>query len=541
MAPLAPLREACLLFRPRRKTLPFLRGMARAACCLAGVTGSLDALAQETPLRPALADAGLAGEFSQDLPATTQDLPAAPESGAANYGKPKPPTQGGKKPKKPQNLALPPLAPYPTSAQARRAGRPGAPADSRAPSPTIAMPAPLPQRPKPRREDDPFAPVGVDAGLLRLKLYEETDLGANSNPNVAPQGSPQLRGSGFLRQEIGANGQSDWSSHAFAGDLRLGYNDFFTAHSADAPDGAGKFTTRIDVARDTKINLDGNFDLTTQLPTSPNLYNGGAPIVLNSRPIIADYGGGIGATQDFNRLALTLRGGAERTWWQNAHFSDGSTQELSRDSYDDYALSARAAYEWTPGIKPFVQGVFDRRLHDSLYDLSGYERDSVGAAFSAGSTFELTRLLTGALAAGYADRHYQDPRLANLRGPVFDASLVWTATALTKVTLRGATTLDETTVPGVSGAITRQGGIEVSHALLRNLTLTATGSWQNATYPGANPGIDQTLFQAGLRAEYSLTRSIVLKGAFTSQRMISSTPGTDYTANIFLVGLRLQQ
>ena len=64
MAPLAPLREACLLFRPRRETLPFLRGMARAACCLAGVTGPLDALAQESPLRPALADAGLTGALA---------------------------------------------------------------------------------------------------------------------------------------------------------------------------------------------------------------------------------------------------------------------------------------------------------------------------------------------------------------------------------------------------------------------------------------------------------------------------------------------
>jgi hypothetical protein len=538
MAPMAPLREACLLFRPRRETLLFLRGMAPVLCCLAGVTESLHAFAQESPLRPALTDAGLSDENPKILPAPVT-------SGAAHYGKPKPWAPGGKKP---QNQALPPLTPYPTSAQARRAARPGASSVAAAPSPTvagppptIAMPAPLPQRPKPRVEDDPFAPVGVDAGPLRLKLYEETDLGANSNPNVAPPGSPQLRGSVFVRQEIGASGQSDWSSHAFTGDLRLGYNDFFTAHSADAPDGAGKFTTRIDVARDTKINLDGHFDLTTQLPTSPNLYNGGAPIILTSRPMIADYGGGIGATQAFNRLELTIRGGAERTWWQNAHFSDGSTQDLSRDSYDDYSLSARAAYEWTPGIKPFVQGVFDRRLHDSLTDLSGYERDSVGAAFSAGSTFELTRLLTGALAAGYADRHYQDPRLANLRGPVFDASLVWTATALTKVTLRGATTLDETTVAGVSGAITQRAGIEVSHALLRNLTLTATGSWQNATYPGANPGIAQTLFQAGLRAEYSLTRSMVVKGSFTSQRMISSTPGTDYTANIVMVGLRLQQ
>jgi hypothetical protein len=535
MAPGAPLREAPLLFRPRSENPPIWRGLAPVLCCLVGLTGPLHVSAQEISFRPTLADAGPPGESPLGLPSLSV-------SGAANYGKPRLLVPAGKKPKKAQSHALPPLVPYPTSAEARRRDRPGAASDpAAAPSPTAAMPAPLPQRAKPRLEDDPFSPTGIDAGLLRLKLYEETDLGANSNPDVAPQGSPQLRGSGFLRQEIGASGQSDWSSHGFTGDLRLGYNDYFTAHSADAPDGAGKFTTRIDVARDTKITIDGNFDLTTQLPTSPNLYNGGAPIRLASRPVIADFGGGIGATQNFNRLELTFRGGYERTFWQNAHFSDGSTQYLSLDSYDDFALSARAAYDGTPGIKPFVLAGFDQRIHDSLYDLSGYARNSLGEAFGAGSTFELTRLLTGSIEAGYADRHYQDPRLANLRGPVLDASLVWTATPLTRVTLRGATTLDETTVAGVSGAITHQGGIEVSHALLRNLTLIAAGSWQNSAYPGANPGLDQTLVQGGLRAEYSLTRAIVLKGSFTSQRMVSSTPGTDYTANIFMVGLRLQQ
>ncbi|MGO9942618.1 MAG: outer membrane beta-barrel protein [Rhodoblastus sp.] len=518
-------------FRPRRENLDSLRGLAMVCGCLASLAAPPCVRAQNLPLRSTLPDAPAAENPS-----------GLSTSGAANYGKLTLFAPGGRKPKKTQKHPLPPLVPYPTSAEARHKAGPGARIDpAPVPSPTTAMPAPIPQKPKPRVEDDTFAPVGIDAGLLRIKAYEETDLGYNGNPNLTAQGAPQLRGSAFLRQELGASGQSDWSNHSLTGDLRLGYDDYFTAHSADAPDGAGKFATRVDLSRETRITVDSNFDLTTQLPSSPNLYNGGAPIVLTSRPIIADYGGGIGVIQDFNRLELTFRGSYERTYWQNAHFSDGSTQVLSLDSYDDYGLTARAAYEWTPGIKPFIQAGLDQRIHDSLYDTDGYMRNSLGDAVSAGSTFELTRLLTGALSAGYADRQYQDPRLANLRGPIFDASLVWTATPLTKVTLRGSTTLDETTVAGASGAITRQGGIEIAHALLRNLTLIAAGSWQNSTYPGAVPRIDQTLIQAGLRAEYSLTRSIVLKGSFITQRMASTAPGTDYTANIFMVGLKLQQ
>ena len=59
------------------------------------------------------------------------------------------------------------------------------------------------------------------------------------------------------------------------------------------------------------------------------------------------------------------------------------------------------------------------------------------------------------------------------------------------------------------------------------------------TYPG-NPLV-QTYYSAGLKAEYNLTRSIVIKGAYTFQRMTSNQAGSDYTANIMMVGLRLQQ
>jgi hypothetical protein len=375
--------------------------------------------------------------------------------------------------------------------------------------------------------------------LLRAHAYEETDFGYNSNPNQASPGASNLRGSSFVREEVGLAGVSDWSNHSFAGDMRLGYNDYFNTPSANAPDGTGKFLARIDVARDTKVNIDGNYTLATQLQSSPNLYNNGASTQLASRPLVAIYGGGLGISQEFNRTEVTLRGSFERNYWADAHFADGSTQYLSRDSYDDYGATLRASYALTPGVRPFVEGFVDERIHDTTFGTSGYDRNSVGGSVSAGSSFELTRLLVGSASAGYADRDYQDPRLANLRGAIFDISLVWTASPLTRVTLRTLTTMDETTVVGASGTITRTGAVEVAHALRRDLTLTASAGIQYENYPG-NPLV-QTYYSAGLKAEYNLTRSIVLKGAYMFQRLTSNQPGTDYTANIMTVGLRLQQ
>jgi hypothetical protein len=374
---------------------------------------------------------------------------------------------------------------------------------------------------------------------LRAHAYAETDFGYNSNPNQAATGSSNLRGSSFLREEVGLAGVSDWSNHSFAGQMRLGYDEFFATPGANAPDGDGRFLARIDVARDTKINIDGNYALSTQYQTSPNLYNNGASTQLASRPLVAVYGGGLGLSQIFNRTELTLRGSFERNYWANAQFADGSTQYLSRDSYNDYGLTLRAAYELTPGVKPFVEGFLDDRLHDTTFGTTGYDRNSVGASLTGGSTFELTRLLTGSASAGYANRNYQDPRLANLRGPVFDISLIWAATPLTKVTLRSLTTMNETTMVGASGVIDRNTSLEIAHALRRDLTITATAGIETDVYPG-DPLV-QTYYTAGIKAEYNVTRNLVLKGAYAFQAMTSNQKNTDYTANIMTVGLRLQQ
>ena len=463
-------------------------------------------------------------------------------SDAANYGKPVIKKPGQKPPKKLPFPTLQPLAPYANSAEARRAlkqDRLASPSDPDyvAPAPATAALPPLPVKPRPRTEDEPFAPIGVNVGLLRVKPYVESDIGYSDNPNLASGRS--VGGSAFAREELGLSAESDWTNHAFTGDLRLGYDDYFAAHEADAPDGEGKFLARIDVARDLKLTIDGKFSLTAQSSSSPNLNNAGQSTALLARPMIAVFGGGLGVAKSFNRLELSLRGSVERDYWQDAHFADGSVQPLSRDSYNAYGLTGRASYELTPGVKPFVEATVDTRVHDSLIDSSGYMRDSDGVQARAGSTFELTRLLTGEAGAGYGERKYEDSRLSLLRGPLFDSSLVWTVTPLTKVTLHGASSLDETTIAASPGAVTHVGSLEVAHSLLRNLVVTATGSIQDSHYQAVN--INQTLYQVGLQAEYNLTRSIVLKGSFTHQRMLTNQSGTDYTANIVMVGLRLQR
>ena len=139
-------------------------------------------------------------------------------------------------------------------------------------------------------------------------------------------------------------------------------------------------------------------------------------------------------------------------------------------AFNQYGGVGRVSYELTPGVKPFVEAEGDSRFHDQQIDNFGYARNSNGGYAKAGSSFEFTRLLTGEISAGFAERSYADPRLGRLEGLLTASSLTWTATPLTTAKFYSTTSIDEVIVPGVSGVLTHTYTFEVDHDFRRWLT-----------------------------------------------------------------------
>ncbi len=378
--------------------------------------------------------------------------------------------------------------------------------------------------------DDPWAPLGLRVGSFIVSPSITQSLGRDSNPSRAPTGG---KSSLFSRTEGELGIRSDWSAHSFTSSFRGGYSYFPNQRDASRPDAAGLANLRLNVARDTDIDLDGRFSLDTQRPGSVN-FNAQS----TERPNVYGYGASAAVTQRFNRLALNLRGAVDRTAYDDARDTLGGLIRQRDRNVVQYGARARVGYEASPGLQPFIEASTDVRVFDDKVDGSDFRRSSTGIGARVGSTFEVTRLFTGEASVGYQQRQYDDPRLKELRGLVGDASLIWAVTPLTTVTLRGATDLADTTVAGVSGSINSRAGLEVQHALRRNWTVTAFANASRAEFDGIK--LTEDTYQAGLRTEYKLTRTTSVRASFTHERLKSTSTGADYTANIFLVGLRLQ-
>lgn len=424
----------------------------------------------------------------------------------------------------------------PTSLPVRAALRPSVPPSlvpevqpslTGVPDPVIAA---VPLRRRPLAPDDPYAQLGIRTGGLMLYPSFGESIGYDSNPNRT---GGTRKGSFVAQTEGELRVQSDWLTNELTGYLRGAYDEYPGLPNASRPEGAGRLGLRLDVTRDTQVNVEGHYSIDTQRPDSPDLN-----ARVSTRPIIVTEGASVGVTQRFNRLIATLQGTIDRSDFESARLTNGITLDQGDRNLTQFGLKARLGYELTPGLVPFVEGVADTRVYDRKYDATGFQRSSDAGGGRLGATFELTRLITGEIAVGAIDRRYDDPRLRNLVAPIVDASVRYAVTPLTTVRLTGQVSTDETTVVNANGVVVSRATLEVSHDLRRNLNITAAITGVDYDYKGSF--ISEQSFGATLKAEYRLTRQIAVRASYGFEHLWSNIQGSPYSANTFLVGMRYQ-
>jgi hypothetical protein len=247
----------------------------------------------------------------------------------------------------------------------------------------------------------------------------------------------------------------------------------------------------------------------------------------------------VGVIQNFSRLTVSVKAAADRTVYQDSTLTDGTTASNADRDLNQYAGIARIGYELNPGLKPFVEVQQDTRVYDDQFDVSGLQRDSNGTSVKVGGTLNLFGSLTGEMAIGYLERTYKDPTLPDISGMTADGALTWQATALTTAKLTAASAVAESTIPGVSGAFSRDVNIEVDHALRLWLIATGTVGYGRDEYVGI-PRDDNRYF-ASVGLTYKLNRSMQLKGQVRQDWLTSTATGVAYDATSFLLTLRLQR
>jgi hypothetical protein len=388
------------------------------------------------------------------------------------------------------------------------------------------------QRLLPIGDGDAYSPLGIRGGSFMFFPAVELDAAYSSNPQSIPHGG----GSPYFVVAPELLVQSDWSRHALTASIIGSYTDYTNGSfvpSLNRPYLNSKIDGRIDVTRDTQIVLENRLLVSTDNPGSPNL-----PAGLAKLPIDTTLGGTLGVVQNFNRLIVSLKGTFDRVQYQNSTLTDGETASNADRDLNQYAGIARVGFDLDAGVKPFVEVQQDARAYDQQFDSGGQQRSSLGTSVKAGATVDLFGTLSGAMAIGYLDRTYQDPTLPKVAGMIADGALIWRATALTTATLTASSLVSESTVPGVSGELSRDVGVQVDHAFRRWLIGTLKLGYGQDDYVGEGR-LDNRYF-ASVGMTYKLNRDIWLRTEVREDRLNSNFSGASYWATSVLAGVRLQ-
>jgi hypothetical protein len=538
---------------PRRRHQ--LSGLALAALMMALAHFSMmaDARGQESSVfQPSLTDPRSVQRFSTPGPAARSTGPSTPpatakeilppsgagETGFDSTGATSKKRKAKKKPGEPRPLPPPP-PPAPGAPQAATGNTSAQQIKVRAPYADAFKPADAPPRRPAPPPQDAYEPLGIRVGTFLLKPSIEVTRGFDNNPTRATQNGAS---SGYTVVEPTLKMKSEWARHEFGMDLRGSYSDYDKVSPLNRPLLDTKAYSRFDVSRDTAINAEARLFLSTDYPGSPNL-----PVGFAKLPVYTSYGTTLGLTQRFNHLELTAKATVDRTQYQNTLLLDGSTSSNQDRDFNQFGGAVRASYEVFPGVKPFVEVGGDTRIHDLQFDRDGLQRDSKMVTPRVGTTFDLARRLTGEISVGYLARKFEDPGLPVLGGIVADASLIWNATGLTTATLTASSKADETVLPGVSGVLRRDIGVQVDHALRRWLIWTVRAGYGFDDYVSEPCDCNGFLERKDTRASlgtsltYKFTRELSIKGEYRYDRLRSNSPGSNYDASAFLVGLKLQR
>jgi hypothetical protein len=300
---------------------------------------------------------------------------------------------------------------------------------------------------------------------------------------------------------------SDWDRHQ----LRLKgtgiWQKNISGTGSEEPSANIDATLRLDMTRDTTINITGGYNFARQSNTDPNSISGASV-----QSGVHTFKAGIAAVREFGIIRGTIGADMNRTVYGPATLADGSSLSMSDRNQTTGELKLRLGYEISPAIIPFVEVSGGKSIYDQTVDTSGYHRDARFYAAKTGVEFDFGEKLRGEIGGGYRQVSYEDARLASVGAMTVDGNVTWSPRRGTDVTLGVSTSVDPSTTAGTSAATNYGFSAAISQQMIDNLVARLSGASTFTRYPSGSSTADQTEWVADAGLTWSLNRYIDITG-----------------------------
>ncbi|WP_448112100.1 outer membrane beta-barrel protein [Mesorhizobium amorphae] len=381
-----------------------------------------------------------------------------------------------------------------------------------------------------RRDDTPYAPLGIKVGSFTLRPSLEQGVLATSNANNSASG----RSATISQSTLRLNAVSDWATNSATVDGNFNYQKSFSGQDLKEWRGNLQGTLNVDLDHDWRAIARLGFDTAPEGATSPE----GVPGAI-TQPQRKTFNGSLALHKDVGKLRLGLTGAAERSIFGDATLGDGTIQSQETRNSTLYTTTLRGGYQISPALTPFAEVEIGRRAFDETVDLSGYERSSRRLGVRGGVELDMGEKLNGEMSVGWLRQTFDDSRLLAVSGATVAADLRWSPVRGTIVGFNGQTVLEDTTTPGQSGSVLYNSTITLQREMRANLTGNAALGLSYRDYKGT--GDHDLIYSAQVGATWWLNRYLGLTSYVRHERLNSSIDGRDSKTNSVYLGLTVQR
>ncbi len=381
-----------------------------------------------------------------------------------------------------------------------------------------------------RREDTPYAPLGIKLGSFTLRPSLEQGVLATSNADNSAFG----RSATISQSTLRLNATSDWATNSAVIDGDVNYRKTLSGQEVKEWRGRLDGTLNVDLDHDWRAIATLGFETAPEGATSPE----GVPGAI-TQPQRKTFEGSLALQKEIGKLRLGLTGAAERSIFGDATLGDGTIQSQETRNSTLYTTTLRGGYQISPALTPFAEVEIGRRAFDETADLNGYERSSKRLGIRGGVELDMGEKLNGEMSVGWLRQSFDDSRLLPVSGATVAADFRWSPARGTIVGLNGETILEDTTTPGQSGSVLYTSGLTLERQMRANLTGNAALGLSYRDYKGT--GDHDLIYSAQVGATWWLNRYLGLTSYVRHERMTSSIENRDSKTNSVYLGLTVQR
>jgi hypothetical protein len=372
-----------------------------------------------------------------------------------------------------------------------------------------------------------YDPVGIRAGSWMFNPLITGGMLFDSNVFAAPTGA-QSDIAAVIQSTMRA--RTMWGRHGL--DLQFGVQDF--AYK----DHPGLDQTNANLKGNGWIDLQHNAQILSSFQIA-HLNEGVGTISSPTnavKPTPYDlFSGDVTYRQQFNRLTASFGSRIDSYSYGTTEAQNGSV--INQDNRDGqvYRLHGRVDYTLSPKFAVFSSAEGNSR------DLRGtpeHPLDSNGYRLLTGADLELTHVITGEFAAGYASQQFVDPTVGTIAGPAYRALVAWHPSRLMDITFKAeqiVTESSETTSTGVRADAAQVG---LDYELRRNVIFSIVGAYELDQF--YNQVRTDHVSTIGSQLKYILSRYGYVSLEHRFVRRDSSIPTNSFDKNQVMINVTAQ-